>query len=77
MPGPKKRAESKRNDPYWTAFTAFMPTTYKKRVEHVVRMSIDTQSGPQDQSELLRDALEMYLPSVERHLKARMKEKYG
>ena len=77
MPGPKKRADSKRNDPYWTSFTAFIPTTHKKRVEHVVRMSKDAETGPQDQSEVLRDALEKYLPSMERYLKARMKEIYG
>ena len=77
MPGPKKKAESKRNDPYWKSFTAFMPATYKERVEKVVHMSVLTQSGPQDQSELLEQALSKYLPSMERYLKARMKEMYS
>jgi len=54
-----------------------MPATYKERVEKVVHMSVLTQSGPQDQSELLEQALSKYLPSMERYLMARMKEMYG
>lgn len=77
MPGPKKCPESKRNDPYWQSFTAFMPKDFKKRIDHVVHMSRLTQGGPQDQSELLTQALEKYLPSMERYLKARIKEMYG
>ena len=77
MPGPKKSFESKRNDPYWKSFTAFMPATHKKRIEDIVHMGILTQRGPQDQSELLKDALDLYLPGMERWLKSQMKKMYG
>jgi len=77
MPGPKKNPESYRSREDMKPFTAFMSESHKNRVEHVVLMGKQTQKGPQTQSELLSDALEKYLPSMERFLKARMKEIYG
>ena len=54
-----------------------MPATHKKRIEDIVHMGILTQRGPQDQSELLKDALDLYLPGMERWLKSQMKKMYG
>ena len=78
MPGPKRRAESKRNSPDWVAFTAFLKPDTRDRLQkliHTAKMTGTTDPG--DQSEALEAALQPYLQKMEKPLKAQLAKQLG
>ena len=71
MPGPQPKPESKRNSPHWKAFSAFLTTDDLDRLQGIVHLvKLTGADGPADQSEALHEALQDYLTTMERHLKA-------
>ena len=82
MPGPKKKAESKRNSDDWVAFTAFMRPETKERMRKAILRSqlvgtadiAFTNSLPADQSEFIEMALQPFLKEMESKLALRFSE---
>ena len=77
-PGPKRRAESKRNSPDWVAFTAFLTPDTRDRLQNVIHMARSAGvADPADQSEALEAALQPYLAKMEKSLKAKLAKQLG
>jgi hypothetical protein len=77
-PGPKRRAESKRNSPDWVAFTAFLKPETRDRLQNVIHMARSAGvADPADQSEALEAALQPYLSKMEKSLKAKLAKQLG
>ena len=71
-PGPKRRAESKRNSDDWVAFTAFLTPDTRDRLQKLIHMAKMTGvTDPGDQSEALEAALQPYMDKLEKRLKAK------
>jgi hypothetical protein len=65
-PGPKRNEDSKRNSKEWVAFTCFVRPSVRNRVQDAVHQL--KQCGiatPDDQSEIVNDALMSWLGTVE------------
>ena len=65
-PGPKPKATSKRNDPDWVAFTAFMQKERRAEVQRYINLisllpEKEKAKFPADQSEMIEEALAAYL----------------
>jgi len=77
-PGPKRRAESKRNSPDWVAFTAFLKPETRDRLQNVIHMARSAGvADPADQSEALDAALQPYLAKMEKSMKAKLAKQLG
>ena len=82
MPGPKKRAESKRNSDDWVAFTAFLKPETKERMRKAILRTrlvgcadkAFQNSQPADQSEFIEAALQPFLKEMESKLALRFSE---
>ena len=67
-PGPKRRAESKRNSDDWVAFTAFLTPTTRKRLQDVIHMARSAGViDPVDQSEAIERHCSRTWPSRRNH----------
>ena len=81
MPGPKKKAESKRNSDDWVSFTAFIKPETKERMRKAILrtrlVGFDKafqNSQPADQSEFTEAALQLFLQEMESKLALRFSE---
>ena len=71
MPGPKRKAESKRNSDDWVAYTAFLTPATRDRLQKGIHAAkIAGVTDPGDQSEALEAALQPYLAKLEKQLLA-------
>ncbi|KZR86257.1 hypothetical protein MITS9509_03496 [Synechococcus sp. MIT S9509] len=77
-PGPKRRAESKRNSDDWVAFTAFLKPDTRDRLQNIIHMARSAGAAdPADQSEALEAALKPYLQKMEKSLKTKLAKQLG
>ena len=82
MPGPKKKAESKRNSDDWVPFTVFIKPETKERLRKAILRTqlVGTadmafqNSQPADQSEFTEAALQLFLGKMESKLALRFSE---
>ena len=82
MPGPKRKAESKRNSDDWVSFTAFIKPETKERMRIALLRTklVGTfdvafqNSRPADQSEFVEMALQPFLEEIESKIALRFGE---
>ncbi len=81
MPGPKKKAESKRNSDDWVPFTAFIKPETKERMRKAILRTrlcrfdkAFQNSQPADQSEFIEAALQLFLEEMEPRIALRFSE---
>ena len=65
MSGPPRNPDSKRNSPDWESFTAFCHPSTKERLQKLIKALNTAGFGPQDQSEVLDEALTKWMNCAE------------